>query len=174
MPRASANTGHVVEKSLYGGKGLSIIRGLKRTDLAKTWRCAIATRKPAGRVNSEQERAGQARELAIETARLAANTRCQHVLVLDVTGLSPVTDYFVVATGTSPRQMRTVADDIIEFAASQGVKVISRSGYEGESWILLDFVDVIVHLFSPEARLYYDIENLWGDAKRIPWSDQAS
>ncbi len=92
--------------------------------------------------------------------------------MLDVQGLSPVTDYFIVASGTSPRQMRSVADDIAELAAPRGYKLISHSGYDGENWILLDFVDVIVHLLSPESRLFYDIENLWGDAKRIAWNDQ--
>lgn len=110
-----------------------------------------------------------AREFAIEAARLAANTRCHQVNVLDVRGVSPVTDFFVIASGTSARQMRAVADQIEELALPKGQRAMSRSGYEGENWILLDFVDVIVHIFSPEARIYYDLDNLWGDARRVEW-----
>jgi ribosome-associated protein len=87
-------------------------------------------------------------------------------VVLDVRGLSPVCDFFVLASGTSARQMRTVADQIIELGEKQNAKPIHTDGYEGESWVLVDFVDVIVHLFSDEARAYYDLDNLWGDAKR--------
>ncbi|HWB53078.1 MAG TPA: ribosome silencing factor [Tepidisphaeraceae bacterium] len=110
-----------------------------------------------------------ARAFALEAARLAANTRCQDVLVLDVRGLSPIADYFVIATGTSPRQMRSVCDEIAEQGEQKGFRPLSVCGYEAESWMLADFVTVIVHLFSAEARPYYDLENLWGDAPRIKW-----
>ena len=120
---------------------------------------------------SQQSRAAATKKFAIEAARLAANTRCHSVVVLDVGGLSPVCDYFVIATGTSPRQMRTVADDVLEFAASQNFAPLNESGLEGESWLLVDCVDVIIHLFSEEARHYYDLDNLWGDAKRVEWEE---
>lgn len=92
--------------------------------------------------------------------------------MLDVRDLSPVTDFFVIATGTSARQMRTVADDIEEMGEQRQFSAMRRSGYEGESWILTDYVDVIVHVFSDEARQFYDLDNLWGDAKRVEWRDQ--
>jgi ribosome-associated protein len=109
------------------------------------------------------------RAFAIEAATLAANTRCSNVVVLDVSGLSPVTDFFVLATGTSPRQMRTVMDEVEELADAQKFGSIGTAGYEGENWMLLDCVDVIVHVFSLNARIYYDLDNLWGDAKRVEW-----
>ena len=84
-------------------------------------------------------------------------------------GISPVTDFYIVATGTSPRQMRTVCDELDELAAKSGFKSFHRSGYEGETWIAVDYVDVVLHIFSQDARLYYDLENLWGDAKRVKW-----
>ena len=90
-------------------------------------------------------------------------------MTLDVTDLSPVTDFFVIASGTSARQMRTVIDEVQEMAESHGYRPMSRAGYEGESWIVLDFVDVIVHVFNDEARHFYDLDNLWGDAKRVEW-----
>jgi ribosome-associated protein len=110
-----------------------------------------------------------ARAFAVDAARLAANTRCHNVVTLDVTDLSPVTDFFVIASGTSARQMRTVIDEIEEMAEGHGYRPMARSGYEGESWIVLDFVDVIVHVFNDEARHFYDLENLWGDARRVQW-----
>lgn len=113
-----------------------------------------------------------ARQFAIDAARLAANTRCHDVVVLDVRNLSPVTDYFVLATGTSPRQMRTVCDQVEEMAQPKGHVPIARSGYEGESWMLIDFVDVIVHIFSADARQYYDLDHLWGDAVQVAWKPE--
>ena len=105
---------------------------------------------------------------------MAANTRCHQVTVLDVRGLSPVTDYFVIATGTSARQMRSACDDIDELAAEHGYKALSHSGLEGEQWMLMDFVDVMFHVFSQEARMFYDLEGLWGDAKTVPWEDETT
>ena len=118
---------------------------------------------------SQEDRNESARAFSIEAARLAANTRCRNVVLLDVRRLSPVTDYMIVATGTSPRQMRTVAEEIAEMGGPRGFAPISQSGLEGESWILMDCVDVLVHIFSDEARIFYDMDNLWGDAKRVDW-----
>ena len=88
---------------------------------------------------------------------------------MTVTGISPVTDFFVIATGTSPRQMRSVCDEIEEMGSPRGYRSLSKSGYGGDHWILVDFVDAVVHLFNEEARAYYDLDNLWGDAKRVEW-----
>jgi len=103
---------------------------------------------------------------------LAADTHCQNVVILDLHGLSQITDYFVLATGTSARQMRSVSDEIVEMGAGRKFKALDRNGYEGESWILTDFVDVILHIFDPAARNYYDLDNLWGDAPRVEWKRQ--
>ncbi|HEX3359038.1 MAG TPA: ribosome silencing factor [Tepidisphaeraceae bacterium] len=115
----------------------------------------------------KEKNSEKAQQFSLEAAKLAAHTRCHHVVVLDVRGLSPVCDFFVIASGTSARQMRGVADEITELGEKQDFKSLHRDGYEGESWVLIDFVDVIVHLFSDEARAYYDLDNLWGDAKKV-------
>lgn len=91
------------------------------------------------------------------------------MVVLDVAGLSPVCDYFVIATGTSGRQMRSVAEDVMALAEQRDFAPISHSGTEGDNWILADCVDVIVHIFNEESRSYYDLDNLWGDARRVEW-----
>jgi ribosome-associated protein len=67
--------------------------------------------------------------------------------------------------------MRTVCDEIEELGAQRRFGSLSRSGYEGEQWICVDFVDVLLHVFSDEARRYYDLDNLWGDAKVVSWSE---
>ena len=104
-------------------------------------------------------------------ARMASQTHCENIIVLDVRGLSPITDFFVIASGTSDRQMKSVADEITEMAKASGNRALSSSGLESGSWVLVDFIDVIVHLFSGEARLYYDLENLWGDAQKVEWEN---
>jgi ribosome-associated protein len=86
-------------------------------------------------------------------------------------GVSPVTDFMVIGTGTSPRQMRTVCDQLEEIAEPKGHHKLSRSGDDSSQWIVIDFVDVVCHVFNTEARTYYDLDNLWGDAKRVEWQD---
>ena len=104
---------------------------------------------------------------ALAAAKVAAERHCSDITVLDLRGKSPATDYFVIATGTSDRQMRTVADEICEAAREQGLKRFGRAGYEQARWILLDFVDVVIHIFDSEYRDYYDLELLWGDAEKL-------
>jgi ribosome-associated protein len=108
-----------------------------------------------------------AKTFALAAAKLADERRCSSIVVLNLKGISPVTDYFVIATGTSDRQMRTVADEITEAAKERGQSLFGRAGYEQGRWILLDFVDVVVHIFDSEYRDYYDLELLWGDAKKL-------
>jgi len=109
------------------------------------------------------------RAFVLAAAKIASERRCSDILVLDLKGKSPATDYFVIATGTSDRQMRSVADEICESARENGQQRFGRAGYEQARWILLDFVDVVIHIFDAEYRDYYDLELLWGDAKRLKW-----
>jgi len=111
----------------------------------------------------------QAKAFAVTAARIAAERHCSDIVVLDLKGISPATDYFLIVTGTSDRQMRTVADEICEAAKSKESRLFGRAGYEQARWILLDFVDVVVHIFDQPYRDYYDLELLWGDAKRIDY-----
>ncbi len=119
------------------------------------------------------QRVEAARKFAVEIARLAANTRCTNVVILDVRGLSPVTDFMVLATGTSPRQMRTVTDEAGEYGEQHRFTPLTQSGLQGEMWMLIDFVDVVMHVFNPEARAFYDLDSLWGDAARVEWQQPA-
>jgi len=114
-----------------------------------------------------------ARTLAIEAARLASDSHCEDVVVLDLRGISPVTDYFVIATGTSSRQMRSVADDIAGFGKNIDQPVWQKAGMDSSQWVLLDFVDLVVHIFDSQARGYYDLELMWGEAPHVEWARES-
>jgi len=109
------------------------------------------------------------RALAVRAARIARDRHATDIAVLDLRGISPVTDYFVIFTGTSDRQMRSVADEIVDAAAAGGHRLFGSAGMEAGGWILLDFVDLVVHIFDESHRRYYDLELIWGDAPRVPW-----
>lgn len=116
-----------------------------------------------------------ARELAVGAATLARDNNCDEIVVLDLRTVSPVTDYFVICTGTSDRQMRSVAEDIAEYGDSVGQRVWRTAGMDSGQWIVLDFVDVVVHIFDQQHRRYYELELIWGGSDRVPWnSDDAS
>ena len=121
----------------------------------------------------DAQRMAAARRFAVEAAAHFASTRCHNVVLLEMGGLSPVTDYMVIGTGTSPRQMRTVCDQLEEIAEPKGHRKLSRSGDESGQWIVIDFVDVVCHVFSQEGRMFYDLDNLWGDATRVEWEHEA-
>lgn len=113
---------------------------------------------------------GAAREFAVAAARTLADDKCRDVVVLDVRGRSQVTDYTVIGTGTSDRQMRSAGEHVDELGSKTGMKLYRHTLRDPDSrWVLLDFVDVVVHVFEPDARLYYDLEMLWGDAPRVAW-----
>ena len=117
----------------------------------------------------KSEQSDSARRLAIEAARLAADRHGEDILILDLRGLSNVTDYFVIATGTSDRQLAAVSDQIEDLGKSLGQKLWHAAGRDSGGWIVMDFVDVVVHLFSRTLRTYYDLELIWGEAPRVEW-----
>ena len=113
-------------------------------------------------------------EFAKEVARIADANRSEDVVVLDLRSLSSVADFFVIGTGTSDRQMRATIDEIAEYGEGVGQSRYGLSGYEAGTWVLADYVDVVIHLFDARRRSYYDLELLWGDAPRIEWRQSAS
>ena len=94
--------------------------------------------------------------------------RARDIVLLAINKLLPVTDYFLIATGTSRRQLQSVADRIRESAEVEGLRP-SVEGFEEAQWVLLDLGPVVVHLFTAEKRGYYDLELLWGDAPKVDW-----
>jgi ribosome-associated protein len=91
----------------------------------------------------------------------------RNILVLDLRGLSEATDYFVVASGTSDAHVRGIAESVLEKLHRRGVRAHHVEGLHGGRWVLLDFVDFVVHLFHPETRSFYQLERLWSDAPEI-------
>jgi ribosome-associated protein len=108
--------------------------------------------------------------LAVQVARIAHEHNAEDITVMDLRGLSPVTDFFVICSGTSDRQRQTVCDMVKDYGRSIDQRPLSVSGYQTANWILVDFVDVVLHVFAPEYREYYDLELLWGDAPRVDWN----
>ena len=87
--------------------------------------------------------------------------------VLDLRGISEATDYFVIASGTSDAHVRGIADSVVEKLHRRGARAHHVEGLPGGRWVLLDFVDFVVHLFHPETRSFYQLERLWSDAPEI-------
>jgi len=97
----------------------------------------------------------------------AESKQAVNLVVLDLRKTAGFTDFFVIASGTNSRQVRAIADAVMESLARKGAKPAYVEGYEQSNWILLDYFDFIVHVFGSERRLFYDLERLWGNADRI-------
>ncbi|HLH52048.1 MAG TPA: ribosome silencing factor [Verrucomicrobiae bacterium] len=108
------------------------------------------------------------RKLALLCRSLADNRKAEDIVVLDVRELSSVTDYFVLASGTSEPHLRAIVDEITEKLREEyDVKPRAVDGNFQAAWVVLDFFDVIVHVMRKEVRERYDLETLWGDAPRV-------
>jgi ribosome-associated protein len=121
-------------------------------------------------VISQASELSQSRQFAIDSARMLSHTRCHNVVVLDVTGISPVTDFLVLATGTSPIQMKSATEEIMELGEPRGFRPLTCAQGGGE-WACIDLVNVVVHIFNHETRAFYDLDNLWGDAAKVEWRE---
>jgi ribosome-associated protein len=110
-----------------------------------------------------------AEETARLSARVADDKKANDLLILKVREIFSIADYFVICTVNSRPQGRAIADEIEEQLKKAGRRHIGIEGREEASWILLDYGDVVVHVFMPETRDYYQIEMLWGDAPRVDW-----
>lgn len=93
----------------------------------------------------------------------AADKKASDLLVLDLRNRSDLTDYFLICSGNSSIQVQAIADAILEKTYGTPYKVVSIEGYPSGNWVLLDLVDMVVHVFKKETRKYYDLERLWGD-----------
>ena len=111
-------------------------------------------------------------ELVIEAAEAASSKKADRIVILDVSELLVITDHFLICSGNNERQVRTIADEVEkQLLEARKVKPFRREGQREGRWILLDYVDFVVHVFGPEERDYYDLERLWADAPRIPFED---
>jgi ribosome-associated protein len=97
----------------------------------------------------------------------AEDKKAVDLVVLDLRKAAGFTDFFVIASGTNTRQVRAIADAVMESLAAEGAKPAHVEGYDRSEWILIDYFDFIVHVFAPETRVFYGLERLWGNAERI-------
>ncbi len=126
---------------------------------------AIAT--SAAQLNRNENRSLQR---ALAAARVADLNRGRDITILDLRELTPIFDYFVVATGASRRQLHAISEEIDDVMARDfNDQRLGIEGYAESRWILLDYGDVVIHMFDDETRDYYGIEHLWAGAKRVPF-----
>jgi len=109
-----------------------------------------------------------AADTAQRAARIALDRKALDLVVLDVQALSSVTDFFLVCSGRSTTHVATIADAIRDELKAEGMRPLHVEGVAESGWVLLDFGDVLMHVFLEETRVYYALERLWGDAPSIP------
>lgn len=112
--------------------------------------------------------------LAQRIATLCQDFKAHDVLILGMKGVSEMTDFFVIASGTSDAHVRGTADRVMQELKKEGSRAYHIEGLEQGRWVLLDYVDVVLHLFHPTLRSYYQLERLWGDASIVPIASQGA
>ena len=105
------------------------------------------------------------KRLAYLAGKLALDKKATDVKILDLRKLSPICDFFVICSASVEVHAKAIADSIIENLEKKGIRAWHHEGYQASRWILLDYVDVVVHIFLNEVRDFYELEKLWGDAK---------
>jgi len=106
-------------------------------------------------------------------ARIAADNKARDILVLDMRPCTPLFDYFVIATGASRRQIHNLAEEIDAGLEAEGDMRMGIEGYEASKWVVQDYGDVVIHVFDPDTRDYYKLEELWADAPKVDWENEA-
>lgn len=99
--------------------------------------------------------------------KAAEDKKAEQFVVLNLRKAAGFTDFFVICSGTNSRQIRAIADAVMEALSADGAKPAHIEGYDRSEWILLDYFDFVVHIFAPETRAFYGLERLWGNAERV-------
>lgn len=111
--------------------------------------------------------------VAVVAARAAEAKKASTTVILDVGPLLGITDRFVITSGTNDRQVRTIAEEVeLQVKLSDGRGPLRIEGLDDARWVLMDYGDVVVHVFHEEARQYYNLERLWSDARRVDWVEE--
>jgi len=117
----------------------------------------------------------ESKTLALTCARLADNKKAENIALLDLRSISSIADYFVIVTGSNEPHLRAIVDEITEkLRLDHNVRPFSTDGAKITPWIVLDFIDVLVHVMNDEFRELYDLENLWGDGEKIDFKSDKS
>ncbi len=114
----------------------------------------------------ENENTNDSYVLAKQIADLALSKKAEDVVLLDMKGISGFTDYFIICSGNGKLQVKAICDAVENGLYDHNIKALHREGYALKKWILLDYFDVVCHVFDQESRQYYQLEQLWGDAKK--------
>ena len=115
--------------------------------------------------------AANSKELAKIAYAALEEKKANDIKVIDISGVSVLADYFIIASGSNPNQVKALADNVEETLGRAGYELRQSEGYGTASWILMDYNDIIVHIFSEEDRSFYDLERIWRDGKIIDASE---
>ena len=164
--------GYIREHGLYGKSP----RAEKTPKAAGESRAQAAGHGYSGHSESADEghNLTESRDRALLAAQAAASKKAQDVVILDVAELIGITDYFVICSGANERQVATLVDEVERRLRAEGVKPYRREGEHEHRWVLLDYVDIVVHVFHAEEREFYELERLWKDAGRVDFEDEAA
>ena len=113
------------------------------------------------------------REMAKTACRALSEKKAEDLRVIEISEISPLADYFIIATGSNTNQIQTMVDAVDEALTKEEHQVKQIEGNRNSSWVLMDYGDIIVHIFSQEDRLFYNLEKIWTDGKRIEVEDLA-
>ena len=113
----------------------------------------------------------QSFELMKKAVEFADSKKAKDIKVLELAGLTTLADYFVICSGGSSTQVKAIADEVEEKLSELGVEPYGKEGFSMADWILMDYSDVVVHVFTPDSREFFNIEHLWADAKEVDISD---
>ena len=113
------------------------------------------------------------RATAKKIIRFALAKKAEEVILLDLRKITPMADFFIICSGVSGVQVRAIVDSILENCKKSDIDVYHVEGYENARWVLIDLVEIVVHVFQPEVRGYYQLERLWGDARKDVFADDA-
>lgn len=113
------------------------------------------------------------KQFAKKAAGKIFNKKGYDVVLIDLRNLATFADYFVICSADSDVQVKAIADDVDKSLREEGIKCWHREGYQALNWVLLDYVDVVIHIFKKDARFYYNLEKLWGDAPCEKLTDPA-
>ena len=123
-------------------------------------------------MNKQKKRVENSQQIANQIANLMVDKKALDIQILDVRGLTTLTDFFIICTSESQPQSRAICNHIEDVMLKEGIKPWHKEGFEKLDWVLIDFVNIVAQIFSRESREYYDFERLWGDAKITKVDDQ--
>jgi len=157
----------------YGSTDPTAVSGLSPSDLSSFFSCRegghLTTATLSTAPTSPVRTLSSAIHRACLCARTAEDNKAREIVVLDMRKVTPLYDFFVIVTGASRRQIHTLAEEVDAAMHHEGDSRMGIEGYEASKWVVQDYGDVLVHVFDPDTRSYYNLEELWADAPRIDW-----